>query len=159
MHAATSDRYAEALDYLLSRIDYERAAMVPYRRREFTLDRMHDLMARLGDPHKSLRVVHIAGTKGKGSTAAMTAAILTAAGYRTGLYTSPHLDRVEERFAIDGVACAADRFVDLLDRVRPVVQAIDAELGARAGASRRGRAEQGREGGNRGRPISKSPRQ
>src|SRR5437868_9005669 len=121
MHDTAADRYQSALQYLLGRIDYERAVTVPYSRREFHLDRMHDLLVRLGNPHQSLKVVHIAGTKGKGSTAAMIAAILAAAGYRTGLYTSPHLDRVEERLAIDGSACSPDEFVALLDRVRPVV--------------------------------------
>jgi dihydrofolate synthase/folylpolyglutamate synthase len=123
--------YDAALAFLLSRIDYERAANVPYRRREFHLDRMHDLMRRLGNPHSGLKVVHIAGTKGKGSTAAMIAAMLSAAGYRTGLYTSPHLDRVEERLMIDGRPCSPERFVELVDRVQPVVETLEAE-----GASR-----------------------
>ena len=59
---------------------------------------MRELLHRLGDPQqRHLPIVHVAGTKGKGSTAAMMAAVLSAAGYRTGLFTSPHLDRVEER--------------------------------------------------------------
>jgi dihydrofolate synthase / folylpolyglutamate synthase len=120
-----SDRYGAALEYLLSRIDFERAVTVPYHRREFHLERMHDLLARLDNPQKSLQVVHIAGTKGKGSTAAMIAAILSAAGHRTGLYTSPHLDRIEERLAIDGCPCSPEQFVELLERVRPAVEAMD----------------------------------
>ena len=88
---------------------------------------MHDLLARLGNPHESLQVVHIAGTKGKGSTAAMIAAVLSAAGYRTGLYTSPHLDCIEERLVIDGHSCTPDDFVTLLERVRPAVEALDRE--------------------------------
>src|ERR1041385_873393 len=91
-----------AIEFLLSRIDYERSFAMPYGNRDFKLDRMRELLARLGDPQAKLRIVHIAGTKGKGSTAAMIGAIATASGYRTGLYTSPHLDRVEERLAIDG---------------------------------------------------------
>ena len=63
---------------------------------------MRTLLARLGNPHQRLRIVHVAGSKGKGSTAAMLAAILRQAGYRTGLFTSPHLCRVEERFQVDG---------------------------------------------------------
>jgi len=66
------------------------------------LARIRALTARLGDPQARLRFVHVAGTNGKGSTAAMLAAILTAAGYRTGLFTSPHLSRWNERFRIDG---------------------------------------------------------
>jgi dihydrofolate synthase/folylpolyglutamate synthase len=126
--------YSAALEFLLSRIDYERSATVPYNRREFHLERMHALLDRLGNPHKSLKVVHVAGTKGKGSTAAMIAAILSAAGYRTGLYTSPHLDRIEERLAIDGRPCSPEQFVELLQRVRPVVEAMD-EAGRGAGFS------------------------
>jgi dihydrofolate synthase/folylpolyglutamate synthase len=134
MHQATPDRYQAGLDFLLGRIDYERAAIVPYHRRAFHLERMRDLLARLGDPHKSLKVVHIAGTKGKGSTAAMIAAMLSAAGYRTGLYTSPHLDRIEERLVIDGQPCLPVEFVKLLDRVRPAVEAIDRVRGSEFGS-------------------------
>jgi dihydrofolate synthase/folylpolyglutamate synthase len=76
-----------------------------------------------------LNVVHLAGTKGKGSTAAMIAAVLSAAGYRTGLYTSPHLDRVEERIRIDGAEIPADGFVELVNRLRPVVAELDEEAG------------------------------
>ncbi len=127
MHEDICDRYRAALDFLLGRIDYERAATVPYHRRAFHLQRMHDLLARLGNPHESLQVVHIAGTKGKGSTAAMIAAVLSAAGYRTGLYTSPHLDCIEERLVIDGHSCTPEDFVRLLERVRPAVEALDRE--------------------------------
>jgi dihydrofolate synthase/folylpolyglutamate synthase len=132
----TNRSYDSALEFLMSRIDYERATNVPYHRREFHLDRMHELLGRLGNPHASLKVVHVAGTKGKGSTAAMIAAMLTAAGYRTGLYTSPHLDRVEERLMIDGRACSPERFVELVNRVRPAVESLEArdkEQGAGGG--------------------------
>ena len=66
------------------------------------LERTRALLDRLGNPERELRYVHITGTNGKGSTAAMTASILTAAGLRTGLYTSPHLWRFHERFQVDG---------------------------------------------------------
>jgi dihydrofolate synthase/folylpolyglutamate synthase len=118
------DREA-AIGFLLSRIDYERTSAVPYGRRDFELDRMRALLARLGDPQTTLPIVHIAGTKGKGSTAAMIAAILTAAGYRTGLYTSPHLERVEERIVVDGQPCSAAELAGLTRRVRPAVLALD----------------------------------
>ena len=74
---------------------------------------MRALLDRLGNPQDKLHIVHVAGTKGKGSTSAMIAAMLKAAGYRTGLFTSPHLDRVEERIAIDGQPCTADEFASL----------------------------------------------
>jgi dihydrofolate synthase/folylpolyglutamate synthase len=76
------------------------------------------LLARLGDPHQRLRIVHIAGSKGKGSTAAMLAAVLGRAGYRTGLFTSPHLCRVEERFQVDGRPISAAELSALLGEVR-----------------------------------------
>jgi len=69
---------------------------------DLKLDRMRRLLEALGNPQQRLRILHVAGTKGKGSTSAMLASILRAAGYRTGLFTSPHLCRVEERFQVDG---------------------------------------------------------
>ena len=66
------------------------------------LERMRELMRRLGEAQDHLKFIHVAGTNGKGSTSTMLASILTAAGYKTGLYTSPHLVRVNERFRIDG---------------------------------------------------------
>ena len=82
-------RREEALAFLFGRINYERTLSIPYGKHEFRLDRMHRFLERLGNPHEKLKIVHVAGTKGKGSTSAMIAAALSAAGYRTGLYTSP----------------------------------------------------------------------
>ncbi|MBK8480289.1 MAG: bifunctional folylpolyglutamate synthase/dihydrofolate synthase [Proteobacteria bacterium] len=75
-------------------------------------------LAALGDPQRSLRCVHVAGTNGKGSTAAMLAWALQLAGHRVGLYTSPHLSRFSERMRIDGVEIAAPQLLRLLDRVQ-----------------------------------------
>ena len=116
-----------ALEYLYGRIDYERTGAIPYRSRLFKLDRMQELLARLGNPHHGVDVVHIAGTKGKGSTAAMVASVLISAGYRTGLYTSPHLDRLEERFCVEGRACSEQELVQLVAYVQPVVEEMDRE--------------------------------
>jgi dihydrofolate synthase/folylpolyglutamate synthase len=118
-----------ALDFLASRIDYERALVMPYSQRDFRLERMRLLLARLGNPQDGLKIVHLAGTKGKGSTAAMIAAVLTAAGYRSGLYSSPHLDRVEERLAIDGAPCSRDELAELVAELQPVVASLDAADG------------------------------
>ena len=115
-----------ALRFLFGRIDYERIVSVPYGVRAFKLQRMHELLERLDNPHRSLPIVHVAGTKGKGSTAAMIGAVLVAAGYRTGLFTSPHLNRIEERMAVDGEPCSAGEFVELVDYLRPAVEAMDA---------------------------------
>ena len=97
--------YTAALDYLFSRINYERTPGPP-RGRGLNLDRMRDLLRRIGNPEDELRAIHIAGTKGKGSIAAMISSVLSHAGYRTGLYTSPHLDRLEERISLDGENCS-----------------------------------------------------
>ncbi len=89
---------------------------------------MRQLLTRLGQPDAGLKIIHVAGTKGKGSTSAMIMAILTAAGYRTGLFSSPHLERIEERFTVDGEPCTADELVALVDRVRAEVRAMDEEV-------------------------------
>jgi dihydrofolate synthase/folylpolyglutamate synthase len=105
--------YASALGWLVGTINYERTTAVPYQTAEFKLDRMRRLLALVGDPHLGLKAVHLAGTKGKGSTAAMMAAVLQAAGMRTALYTSPHLEAIEERIAIDGQPCSQEEFAAL----------------------------------------------
>jgi dihydrofolate synthase/folylpolyglutamate synthase len=85
---------------------------------------MRRLMSLLGDPQLALKAVHIAGTKGKGSTAAMIAAILSSAGLKTALYTSPHLGAIEERIAIGGQPCAPDDFVRLAAEVQEAERRI-----------------------------------
>lgn len=120
-----SPAYQAALEFLLQRINYERTVVVSYRAREFRLDRMRELLSRLGDPQQALPIVHVAGTKGKGSTSAMIAAVLSAAGYRTGLFSSPHLDRIEERMAVDGQPCSSDEFARLAEIVRPITEEFD----------------------------------
>src|SRR5262245_40105362 len=94
--------YSKALEFLYGRVNYESALQMPYGTGALRLRRMRRLLDQLGSPHERLRIVHVAGTKGKGSTSAMTAAVLQAAGYRTGLFSSPHLFRLEERLAVDG---------------------------------------------------------
>jgi len=116
-----------AVDWLMGRINYEWVADVPYNERQLKLDRMRQLLTRLGQPDAGMKIVHVAGTKGKGSTSAMIAGMLSAAGYRTGLFTSPHLELLEERFAVDGLPCTAGELVALVDRVRPIVLTMDVE--------------------------------
>ena len=113
------------LRFLTGRINYERSLSMPDADEAFKLDRMRALLQRLGDPQSHLPVIHVAGTKGKGSTAAMMAAVLAAAGYRTGLFTSPHLDRVEERIAVEGEPCSPQEFAALVEGIRPAVEALD----------------------------------
>lgn len=96
-------------------------------RRKFSLDEFRTLLGALGNPHRTFRSVLIAGTNGKGSTAATLASILEASGLRTGLYTSPHLERPNERFRINGVEIDDATFAGLFFRVQDVAQALLAE--------------------------------
>ena len=123
----SKSRRDAALEFLLGRINYERMPVLPYGQRQLKLDRMRQLLTRLGNPDAGLPIVHVAGTKGKGSTAALVGSILHAAGYEVGLFSSPHLESIEERFAINGLPCSADELVGLVDRLRPVVLAMDRE--------------------------------
>lgn len=88
------------------------------------LSRTRTLLAALGDPHKRLRFVHVAGTNGKGSTAAMLASCLQAAGYKVGLYTSPFINRFNERIQVNGEQIPDDALVRLVERVRPAADAM-----------------------------------
>jgi dihydrofolate synthase / folylpolyglutamate synthase len=101
-----------------SLINYEQRTPTPA---DLKLDRMRSLLARLGSPQDRLPILHVAGSKGKGSTAAMLAAVLQQAGYRTGLFTSPHLCRVEERFQIDGRPIPTEELGALLADVRAAI--------------------------------------
>jgi dihydrofolate synthase/folylpolyglutamate synthase len=114
--------YAEATSYLESLIDYERTPAGAAAARLWNLDRMRAMLRAFGDPHLALRCLHLAGTKGKGSTAAMAASILTAAGHRTGLYTSPHLISFQERIRVDGAVIPEEDVVALVEEVRPVLE-------------------------------------
>jgi len=125
-----ADGLTTALRFLYDRIDYERNAAVPARSQGLHLDRMRDLLSRLGNPHEHLKIVHVAGTKGKGSTASMIASILEQAKLRVGLYTSPHLERLEERFVINNRPCTERQLVELVDYVRPAVVALDQQRSA-----------------------------
>ena len=91
------------------------------------LERMRDFMHALGDPQEKLRYVHIAGTNGKGSACVMTQSILTAAGFRTGLYISPHLDQFNERLSIDGQMISDTDLRRLAARVRATAETLGEE--------------------------------
>ena len=94
--------FRSAVNYLDSLINYERARRVHYTSNRFGLARMNRLLAALGNPQRSFKSAHIAGTKGKGSTATMLAAMLRGCGYKVGLYTSPHILNIRERIRING---------------------------------------------------------
>lgn len=117
--------YSEAMSFLLDRTNFERKPATSYRHTEFKLERMKRLLRELDNPQQ-IPVVHIAGTKGKGSVAHMVAACLTASGLRTGLFTSPHLENYEERIQIDGAPIPRERVVELAEQLRLVVERMTA---------------------------------
>lgn len=112
--------YRESTDRLLSLVDHERVRpSVPRQKRIYDLGRMELLLGCLGNPHLGIPTVHIAGTKGKGSTAAMCDAVLYAAGYRTGFYSSPHLHRFRERIRLNTQPASEDQFAHLVADLWP----------------------------------------
>ncbi len=117
-------RYQQALDYIYSFIDYEREPR-PRDAAHYDLRRMEELLARLGNPHLKTRSIHIAGSKGKGSVAAMIASALTASGYTTGLYTSPHLHTFNERIRVDTKLISDEELVALVEKLRPEVEVVN----------------------------------
>ncbi len=122
--------YAKAIDYLLSFADFERSSSVRREAEQFALTRITSLLERLDRPQDGPVTVHVAGSKGKGSTAAMIESVCRAAGLKTGLFTSPDLHGKTERIRIDGAPLSEDAFTALIERLRPV---IDAELAANPG--------------------------
>lgn len=121
--------YKAALDYVLGFTDYEKMPAVAYTAENYDLKRMEILLDRLGNPHQAIKSVHIAGTKGKGSTAAMMATALSASGYRTGLFTSPHLITIRERFRVDDQLITEEEFTSLVKSIQPHVEHTDRQKG------------------------------
>jgi dihydrofolate synthase/folylpolyglutamate synthase len=116
--------YRQSLEYIYSFSDYETIHKL-HDPASYDLRRVFELMSLLGDPHLKAKTVHIAGTKGKGSVAAMIASVLTASGYKTGLYTSPHLIDIRERFQIDGEMVSEAEFTDIINEIKPSVDAVN----------------------------------
>lgn len=116
--------FQTAQSYLLGLINENASRRMPNR-----LDRFHAFLEALGNPQAAYPTIHVAGTSGKGSTATMLAAVLQAAGKRTGLHTKPHLTSVTERARVDGLAIPEDAFGDLLGEMQPAVDAISYEHG------------------------------
>jgi dihydrofolate synthase / folylpolyglutamate synthase len=117
-------KYQETLDYLYSFVDYSLTRNLQYSPEKFNLDRMRALAEALGNPQNEFPIIHVAGTKGKGSTAAMIASILMAADYRTGFYLSPHLDDFAERIQVNGQPIPHAALVKLVDEIKPLVEKI-----------------------------------
>ena len=114
--------YTETIAYLYSLADYEKVRIERYTPETLDLSRVERLLAAVGNPHTRFPAVHIAGTKGKGSTAAMSEACLRAAGYRTGFYTSPHMHTFRERIQVDRRKIAREEVIALVEEVRPLIE-------------------------------------
>ncbi|MEA3309167.1 MAG: folylpolyglutamate synthase/dihydrofolate synthase family protein [Chloroflexota bacterium] len=117
-------KYHDALRYLYGLVDYEKRRIERYTPEEFRLDRVVTLLEKLGNPHHRYPKIHIAGTKGKGSVAAMLAAVAQAGGQRVGLYTSPHLHTYRERMQINRAPISRERMAALVAEIQPVVESI-----------------------------------
>ncbi len=116
--------YEEALAYINSFINAERSPDFSRLARLYNLDRISRLLNRLGNPHRNLKVVHVAGSKGKGSTATFIASILSHAGFKTGLFTSPHLVTPRERCRIDSNLISVAAFAYCVNRLTPEIEAV-----------------------------------
>jgi len=115
----------EAMNYILSFSDYERStdeALAPI---HYNLDRVRQLLHLLGDPHWRFRSVHVAGTKGKGSTAAMIASVLSCAGFRTGFFSSPHLHSFRERIRVAGELIHEEEICRIVEQIRPAAESLE----------------------------------
>ncbi len=127
------ERYFEAVDYLQRRLWHE-LPIVPVERA--LQGRVRALLAHFGDPHMRFPVLHVGGSAGKGSTSTIAASILRAAGLRTGLYTSPHLQTFIERISVDGRLIAPGEFADLVLGLDPLVRRMHVEVLDGAGFGR-----------------------
>jgi len=121
--------YQAALDFLNSSVNFEQIHSKKITQESFKLDRMHALVKALGDPHLAVPVVHIAGSKGKGSTCAMLESCLRSSGYTTGLFTSPHLTDERERVRINGSIVNKEQFGVALSQCKDAAVSIAKEHG------------------------------
>jgi dihydrofolate synthase/folylpolyglutamate synthase len=118
----TISTYKAALDFLFSNTNYETSKRLRYNHDTFSLDRMYKLLKGLGNPHAKLATIHVAGTKGKGSTCTMLSVMLNSTGYKVGLYTSPHVLDLRERICVNGKMISEAAMVRLVKKVVPVVK-------------------------------------
>ncbi len=121
----TETAYNQALDYLYSFVDYSLKHSSELAKADFNLDRMFALMESLGNPQNQYPIIHVAGTKGKGSVSALCASALKAAGYTVGLYTSPHLLDYVERIQVNGAPISHEQLVELVEEIKPHVAKIE----------------------------------
>jgi dihydrofolate synthase/folylpolyglutamate synthase len=116
--------YNQAEEYLNSFTNYEQIPGIGYAQPGYSLRHIEELLNRMGNPQLAARTIHIAGTKGKGSVAAMTAQVLSSSGYKTGRYTSPHFHTLRERITIDGSLIPEAEFAAAMAEVKPFVESM-----------------------------------
>jgi dihydrofolate synthase / folylpolyglutamate synthase len=116
--------YGQAEDYLNSFVNYEQIPGISYIQPGYDLRHIEELLHRMGNPQLAARTIHIAGTKGKGSVAAMIARVLSTSGYKTGLYTSPHFHTLRERISVDGNLISEAAFAAAMTELKPFVDSM-----------------------------------
>jgi dihydrofolate synthase/folylpolyglutamate synthase len=116
--------YSQAEQYLNTFTNYEQIPGVSYAPSDYDLRHLQELLKRMGNPQLAAKTIHIAGTKGKGSVAAMAAQVLTTSGYKAGLYTSPHLHTLRERIRIDGNLITEAEFAATMAEVTPFIESL-----------------------------------
>jgi dihydrofolate synthase/folylpolyglutamate synthase len=117
-------QYQKMLEYLYSFVDFSMQHSFNVEPGMFDLDRMRELAAALGNPQEQYPIIHVAGTKGKGSVSALCASVLQAAGYRVGFYTSPHLDDYAERIQVNGELIPHADLIALVEEIKPIISSI-----------------------------------
>jgi dihydrofolate synthase/folylpolyglutamate synthase len=116
--------YSQAEEYLNSFVNYEQIPGISYAAPGYSLRHVEELLNRMGNPQLAAKTIHIAGTKGKGSVATMIAQVLSDSGYKTGLYTSPHLHTLRERISVDGILISEAEFAAAMVEVQPFVESL-----------------------------------
>ena len=120
----TSRAYQKTLKYILGLTDYSQIRGIEHKTVRFDTERIFDFLQRLGDPHRRYQVIHIAGTKGKGSIAALLSSALQAAGLKVGLYTSPYLFEFREQIRINGRSISQQALINTVAQLKPQVELV-----------------------------------
>jgi dihydrofolate synthase/folylpolyglutamate synthase len=123
--------YSQAEQYLNSFTNYEQIPGITYAGPGYSLEHVEEILNRMGNPQLAAKTIHIAGTKGKGSVAAMIAQVLSSSGYKTGLYISPHFHTLRERISIDGTLISEVDFAAAMAEVKPFVESMKQDTSLR----------------------------
>lgn len=119
------EKYNETLDFIYSYINHSMTRQKMFHSEEYNLSRMKEMMDMVGNPQNNYPKIHIAGTKGKGSIAAFICSALIKQGYKTGLYTSPHLIDFEERIRINFSPISKNELIEIVDEIKPIIEKFE----------------------------------